>query len=210
MHWAPIPIAEFNVPTPPSDFEVADASIYRLLSRAPRRGFWLSAVAFVALLAITTIGCLVGYAFVGVLSFVLCVLAGTGHILIRHKLNVALWITREPAAVYWAELGQPPQQAIWSRKMARLLTLHTPAPVRLEAILSHGEMITVLQWLRQRNPAALIGSFAPDDSDGRLAGNDPWSSQTAAGVSEAKKKAELTSGADFSTRADAGLGTPKE
>jgi hypothetical protein len=210
VHWAPIPIAEFIVPTPPSDFDVAEASVYRLLSRAPRRGFWLSAVAFIALLALATIGCFGGYVFGGLLSCVLCVVAGTAHLLTRHKLNVALWITREPAAVYWAEPGQPAQQPIWSRKTANLLTLHTPAPVRLEALLSHAEMITVLQWLRQRNPAVLVGSFSPNDSDGRLTGNDPWSSPSAAVSSGAKKKAEQTSAGDSSARADAGRGAPQQ
>jgi hypothetical protein len=169
MHWAPIPIVEFTLPPLPSDFAVASERIFRLLSRAPRRGFWLSALAAIALLTVAVVCGSTDNMLAGALSFVLCVLAGTGHIMLRHKINVALWITREPAAVYWAEPRLRRQGSQY------LLTLYTPAPVRLEVPLAYDELITVLQWLRRQNPGALIGTFSPGDSGGQLSGCDPWS-----------------------------------
>lgn len=176
MHWAPIPIAEFDLP-PPVGFDLTNEDVFRLLSRASRRGFWLSAVTFIVLLPIGIVAIGIGYPLGGVSCFALAVGAGTGNLLIRHKLNAALWITREPAAVYWAV----PRR--WVPTTEFVLTLHTPAPVQLEAVLTQGELIGVLHWLRQRNPDALIGSYSPSDSDGRLSGNDPWSPQTPSGAS---------------------------
>src|SRR5436190_18134485 len=146
MHWAPIPIVEFTMPPLPSDFAVASERIFRLLSRAPRRGFWLSAFATIVLLTVAVVCGATENMLAGALSFVLSVLAGTGHIMLRHKINVALWITREPAAVYWAEPRLRQQRSQY------LLTLYTPAPVRLEVLLAHNELITVLHWLRHQNP----------------------------------------------------------
>lgn len=170
MHWAPIPIAEFVLP-PTAEFEIRDEVVFRLLNRAPRRGFCISALAFIVLLAVGIVACVTGYTPAGVISFVLSWAAGTGNLVIRHKLNAALWIAREPAAVYWAET----RPWVVNRRTKYLLTLHTPAPVRLETLLSKDELMIVLLWLRRRNPDALIGSFSPSDSDGRLSGNDPWS-----------------------------------
>ena len=170
MHWAPIPITEFTLPPPSSDFAVADKDIYRLLSRAPRRGFWLFAIAFIVLLAIGVDFRFCGKTLDSVLFFVIALLPGTGHFHVRHRLNVALWTCREPAAVFWAEPRQHGRRKY-------LLTLHTPAPVTLEAILTPEELITVLHWLRQRNPDALIGSYSPNDSFGRLSGYDLWSTE---------------------------------
>lgn len=178
MHWAPIPIAEFALPPAPSDFHVADEDVFRLLSRAPRRGFWISAAGFIALLTGGLICFYTGYTLVGVLLFVFSVAAGTGNILVRHKINAAIWITREPAAVYWAAPREYPQMGAWSRQIESSVTLYTPAAGALEASLAHDELITVLHWLRQRNPDALIGSYSATDSDGRLSGNDPWSPRT--------------------------------
>jgi hypothetical protein len=96
---------------------------------------------------------------------------------------IHLWITREPAAVYWAAPREYPQLATWSRKLESSVTLYTPAAGALEASLAHDELITVLHWLRQRNPDALIGSYSATDSDGRLSGNDPWSLRTTSGRS---------------------------
>lgn len=175
MHWAAIPIAELDLPSP-AESDLSDDDVFRMLSRAPRRGAWLSALASIGLFTIG-LGAFIGNAFVGVPLIALGVVAGTGHMLLRHKLNAALWITREPAAVYWAEPQTWTQYRIWSRRTKYRLTLHTPAPVRLEVILAQDELIAFLHWLRQRNPDVLIGSFSPNDSDGRLSGNDPWSQQ---------------------------------
>lgn len=169
MHWAPIPITEFGVPS--VEAHLPDGEVYRLLSRACRRGFWLSATAFVALLAAGLVSVAIGDVILGASLFALALVVGTGHIMVRHKLNAALWVTREPAAVYWAELRE------WPRDKTALI-LHTPAPVRLEVMLGHGELIPLLHWLRQRNPDTLIGSYSPNDSDGRLSGSDPWSPPT--------------------------------
>lgn len=166
MHWAPIPITEFDVPS--VEANLLDHDVYRLLSRACRRGFWLSAIAFVALLAAGFVSAATEDAMLVASLSALAVAVGTGHIMLRHKLNAALWITREPAAVYWAELRGWPQDKT-------VLALHTPAPVRLEVILGQGELMLLLHWLRQRNPDALIGSYSPKDSNGRLSGSDPWS-----------------------------------
>jgi hypothetical protein len=176
MHWAPIPIAEFDLP-PPVGRDLTNEDVFRLLSRAPRRGFWLSAVGFILLVAIGMVAIEIGYPLGAVLCFVIAWGAVTGNLLIRHRINAALWVSREPAAVYWAA----PRQ--WVHTTDYVLTLHTPAAVQLEAILTQDELIGVLHWLRQRNPDALIGSYSPSDSDGRLSGNDPWSPQTPQGVS---------------------------
>lgn len=167
MHWAPIPISEFALPPPTHD--LADEDVFRLLSRAPRRGWWLSAVAFVVLLAIGIIAIVSGYPVGGISCLAFAAGAGMGNLLLRLKMNAALWISREPAAVYWAA----PRQ--WLRKAEYVLTLHTPAAVHLEVVLTQNELSGVLHWLHQRNPDALIGSYSPSDSDGRLSGNDPWS-----------------------------------
>ncbi len=177
MHWAPIPIAEFDLPPSPVGFDLTNEDVFRLLSRASRRGFWLSAVTFIVLLAIGIVAIGIGYLLGGVSCFALAVGAGTGNLLIRHKMNAAIWISREPAAVYWAA----PRQ--WVRTSEFVLTLHTPAAVQLETVLTQDELIGLLHWLRQRNPDALIGSYSPSDSDGRLSGNDPWSPQTPSGAS---------------------------
>jgi hypothetical protein len=173
MHWAPIPIFEFPLPPLEPDRAVASERISRLLSRAPRRGFWLSAITAIVLLTVAVVCGARHNMFAGSLSFVLSILAGTGHIMLRHKINLALWITREPAAVYWAEPRPRHQSSQF------LLALHTPAPVRLEALLTHDELIMVLQWVRHQNPDALIGSFSPSDSGGQLSGRDPWSPRVA-------------------------------
>lgn len=39
MHWAPIPIAEFDIPQSPVKGDFASEDVFRLLARAPRRGF---------------------------------------------------------------------------------------------------------------------------------------------------------------------------
>lgn len=182
MHWVPIPIAEFAL-SPTAEFDIRDEVVFRFLSRAPRRGFWISAIAFIGFLAIGIIGCGTGYTLAGVMFLVLGWAVGTGNILVRHKLNVAVWIIREPAAVYWAETRQWVQELIWTRRTNYSLTLHTPAPVRLEVLLTKDELMIVLLWLRRRNPDALIGSFSPSDSDGQLSGNDPWSPQNTSGTS---------------------------
>jgi hypothetical protein len=173
MHWAPIPVSEFALPA--ADCDIADEDIYRLLSRAPRRGFWLTALLLVVLISFGFVACASENPLAGVLFIVLGTFAGTGHILIRDKLNAALWIAREPAAVYWAEPGNPNQQLFAAFYGVHVLTLHTPAPVRLDALVTSGELFTVLHWIRRRNPDALIGNFSPHDSDGRLLGTDPWS-----------------------------------
>ena len=172
MHWAPIPIAEFDIPPLPFGYDLAKDDVFRLLCRAPRRGFWLTAVAMPVLLAIGLVAIRVGFPLLGVTCFVFAVGAGTGNLLIRHKLNAALWISREPASVYWAAPIR------WGRTTKYLLTLHTPGPVQLDAILTHDELIGFVYWLRKGNPDALIGSYSPNDSDGRLSGNDPWSPQS--------------------------------
>jgi hypothetical protein len=177
MHWAPIPIAEFALPQLPVGPELANDDVFRLLNRASRRGFWITAVAFVVLLSIGIVTIGLGNSLGGVLCFVLAVMAGIGNLLIRHRINVALWISREPAAVYWAA----PRE--WVRKTEYMLTLHTPAPVHFEVILSHDELILFLHWLHQRNPDAIIGSYSPNDSEGRLSGSDPWSPQIPSGIS---------------------------
>ena len=182
MHWAPIPIAEFVLPST-AEFDIQDEVVFRFISRAPRRGFCITAVAFIGFLAVGIIACVTGYTLAGVLLLVLGWAAGMGNILVRHKLNVALWIIHEPAAVYWAETRQWVQTLVWTRRTKYFLTLHTPAPVRLETLLTKDELMIVLLWLRRRNPEALIGSFSPNDSDGQLSGNDPWSPQTTTGTS---------------------------
>ncbi len=176
MHWAPIPIAEFDLPSPAGP-ELPDGEVFRLLSRAPRRGFWLSAITFIGLLIVGLVGVSIGNTLGGVSLFVVSAVAGAGHIFVRHKMNTVLWITREPAAIYWAEPRKWVHYRIWTRRTEYLLTLHTPAPVRLEVPLAEDELIAFLHWLCQRNPDALIGCFSPDDSDGRLTGNGPWSPQ---------------------------------
>jgi hypothetical protein len=176
MHWAPIPIAEFELP-PPTGANLPDRDVFRLLSRAPRRGLWLTATGFIGLLTIGLVAVFIGNTLVGVSLFVLSVAAGTGHILVRHKINAALWVTREPAAVYWAEPKQWVQQRMKTHRTVYALTLHTPAPIRLEVPLAEDEVIAVLHWLRHHNPDVLIGNFSPNDSGGRLSGNDPWSPQ---------------------------------
>jgi hypothetical protein len=176
MHWAPIPITEFDLTPSPVGLHFANDHVFRLLSRAPRRGFWLSAVAFIVLLALGIVAIEVGYPLAGVFCFVLTVAAGAGNLLLRHKINAARWISREPAAVYWAA----PRQ--WVRATEFVLTLHTPAAAQLEAVLTQEELMGVLHWLRQRNPDALIGSYSPNDSDGQLSGSDPWSPQTPPGA----------------------------
>ena len=174
MHWAPIPIAEFELP-PAS--ELSDGDVFRLLSRAPRRGFWLTAIAVIGLLTIGLIGVATGNTLLGVSFFVISVVPGTGNMLVRHNLNVALWIAREPVAVYWAEPKKRAQHLIWTRRTEYLLTLRTPAPVQLDVLLAQNELIGFLHWLRRRNPDVLVGRFSPNDSDGRLSGKDPWSPQ---------------------------------
>jgi len=178
MHWAPISVAEFDLP-PPTGHDLADGTVFRLLSRAPRRGFWLSAIGSIGLLVIGLLIIGLGGVFIvaGVSFLVLCLLIGTGHYLMRHKLNVALWITREPSAVYWAEPKEWAKPWNRTRRTEYLLTLHTPAPVRLEVLLAHEELIAFLHWLRRRNPDVLIGRFSPNDSNGKLSGDDPWSPQ---------------------------------
>lgn len=171
MHWAPIPISEFTLLPQPPNGCVTDRDIFRLLSRAPRRGFWLSAIAFIILLAIGECFYLCGEKIVGGLIFAFGLLPGTGHILIRHKINLALWACREPAAVFWAE----PKK--WKTGSTYMLRLHTPAPIILEAVLTHEELQTVLHWFHRRHPEGLIGEFWPGDSDGRLTGKDPWSNK---------------------------------
>jgi hypothetical protein len=171
MHWAPIPIAEFEFPPLPVGFDFGSDDVVRLLCRAPRRGFWLTAVAFPVLLAIGLVAITVSSPLLGVMCFVFAVGAGTGNLLLRHKLNAAIWISREPAAVYWAA----PKS--WGRTTKYVLTLHTPAPVHLDAVVTHDELIGFVYWLRKENPDVLIGSYSPNDSDGRLSGNDPWSQQ---------------------------------
>lgn len=141
MHWAPIPIAEYALPPPPPDFDVADKVIFRLLSRATRRGFWLSALAFTTFLAIGVVVGLMENTLVGIFFWVLAVLAGTAHILIRDKLNVTLRSCREPATVYWAEPRQLGRHLFRTLGQVNSLTLHTPAPVRLEAILDNDAMV---------------------------------------------------------------------
>jgi len=49
MHWAPIPISEFALP--PATVDLSDVDIFRLLSRAPRRGFWITLIIFIVLIA---------------------------------------------------------------------------------------------------------------------------------------------------------------
>jgi hypothetical protein len=179
MHWAPIPIIEFDLP-PSSGFDVPNAvHIFQLLSRGPRIAFWLSAFAFIVLTAIGLVALFTGYGAAGVLCLMLSWFAGVGHMLVRHKLDLALWITREPAAVYWAAPCQWDKQLIWPGKSKYALTLHTPASLQLGALLAHHELIAVLHWLRQHNPDALIGSYSPKDSNGRLSGDDPFSQQAA-------------------------------
>lgn len=177
MHWAPIPIAEFDIPPLPIGCDVTNEDVFRLLRRAPRRGFWLTAVAVPVLLAIGLVAIGIGSPLFGVSCFVFAVVAGTENLLIRHKLNAALWISREPAAVYWAAPNS------CGRTAKYVLTLHTPTAVHLDADLTHDELIGVIHWLRKRNPDALIGTFSPNDSDGRLSGSDPWSPQSASGAS---------------------------
>ncbi len=171
MHWAPIPIAEFDIPPLPSGCELENGEVFRLLCRAPRRGFWLTAVAIPMLLAIGIVGVGIGLPLVGVSCFVLAVGASVGNLLIRHKLNAALWVSREPAAIYWAAPSR------WGRTAKYVLTLYTLAPVHLDAILTHDELIGFVYWLRKQNPDVLIGSYSPNDSDGRLSGDDPWSKE---------------------------------
>jgi hypothetical protein len=173
MHWAPIPIAEFPL-QPPADADTTDADIFRILSRAARRGFWITAFAMCIFLAIAVAGSIASM-FVSIVFTVLALAAATGHLLIRHTLNLALWISREPAAVYWAEPRQINRQLFWFQVTVNSLALHTPAPVRLEPTLRQDELMAVLHWLRRRNPDALIGTYSPTDSDARLSGNDPWS-----------------------------------
>jgi hypothetical protein len=173
MHWAPIPIVEFPLP-PPADADTTDADIFRILSRAARRRFWITAFAMCVFLAIAIVGSIVSK-LVSIVFIVLGLAAGTGHILNRHTLNLALWISREPAAVYWAEPKQINLQLFWSQVTVNSLALHTPAPWGLEPTLRQDELMAVLHWLRRRNPDALIGTYSPTDSDGRLSGNDPWS-----------------------------------
>lgn len=174
MHWAPIPIVEFALP-PASDVAISDEDVFRLISRGPWRGGNLSAAALIGFLAVSVVAFLTGNVIVGLIFCTLGVAAGTAHILSRHAINLALWIVREPAAVYWAEPRQFVQQLLFYRRTVTSLAFHTPAPVRLEPVLAQEELVLVLSWLRQRHPDALIGSFSPDDSDGRLSGNDPWS-----------------------------------
>lgn len=100
-----------------------------------------------------------------------------------HSRDDTLWIAREPAAVYWAAPTQLRMPLFWTRRTEYALTLHTPASLPLGAMLAQDELITILQWLRWRNPDALIGSYSPKDSNGRLSGNDPWSPQTTSGDS---------------------------
>lgn len=177
MHWAPIPIAEFELPPLPVGCELANEDVFRLLSRAPRRGLWLTSVAFLVLLVIGIVAIGIGYPLGGVSCLVFAIGAGTGNILLRHKLNAALWISVEPAAIYWAA----PRK--WVRTTEYMLKLHTLAPVHLETVLTHDDLIRVLHWIHQRNPDALIGTYSPNDSDGRLSGNDPWSPQNPLGAS---------------------------
>jgi hypothetical protein len=172
MHWAPIPIAEFDIPPLPSGCELENEEVFRLLCRAPRRGFWLTAVAIPLLLAIGIVAIGIGLPLVGVSCFVFALAASVGNLLIRHKLNAALWVSREPAAIYWAAPSR------WGRTTKYVLTLHTLAPVHLDAILTHDELIGFVYWLRKQNPDVLIGSYSPNDSDGRLSGNDPWSQKS--------------------------------
>jgi hypothetical protein len=173
MHWAPIPIAEFDIPPLPIGCDLASEDVFRLLGRAPRRGFWLTAVAIPVLIAIGLVAIVIGSPVLGVSCFIFAVGAGTGNLLIRHKLNAVLWVSREPAAVYWAA------PTSWGRTTKYVLTLHTPAAVHLGAVLTHNELIGVIYWLRKRNPDALIGTYSPNDSDGKLSGSDPWSPQGA-------------------------------
>jgi hypothetical protein len=175
MHWAPIPIAELALPPTTSDFAITQDDIYRRLTRAPRRGFWLTAIAMIVFIAIAFVSGSIGRILVGGSFFAFAVLAGTCHIMIRHKLNVAIWISHEPAAVYWAQPGHFIQKLGGISRSMDSLTLHTPASVRFEVTMPRDDLLAVLQWLRQRNPAVLIGYYSPDDSDGQLSGSDPWS-----------------------------------
>jgi hypothetical protein len=176
MHWAPIPIAEFDIPQPPVRGDFASEDVFRLLARTPRRGFWLTAVAFSVLLAIGLVAIRIGLPILSVSCFIFALGAGTGNYTLRNKLNAALWVSREPAAVYWAS------PSILGRTTKYVLRLHTPAPVHLDAVLTHAEVIGVIHWLRKRNPDALIGTYSPNDSDGKLSGTDPWSPQHSSGA----------------------------
>ena len=67
-----------------------------MFSLAPRRGFWLTAVAFVVLLAAGIAAVAIGYPLGGVSCVVFAVGAGTANLLLRHKINAAQNRDRDP------------------------------------------------------------------------------------------------------------------
>jgi hypothetical protein len=173
MHWAAIPIAEFQIPASSGPI-LSDRDAFRMMSRASRKGFWLSAVFFVVLAATGYTCVIIGQQIIAAVCFVLSVAGWVVHTLSRREINLALWISREPAAVYWAE----PETLI--RKLGKfrladwVLRFHTPAPMLLEVTLSDDDLTALIEWLHQGNPNVLIGTYSPADSDGRLSGGDPW------------------------------------
>ncbi|MCX7387349.1 MAG: hypothetical protein NTX48_11840 [Planctomycetales bacterium] len=87
---------EFDLPPLPGGCDLANEDVFRLFSRAPRRGFWLTAVAFVVLLAAGIAAVAIGYPLGGVSCVVFAVGAGTANLLLRHKINAEQNRDRDP------------------------------------------------------------------------------------------------------------------
>ncbi|MFT7172300.1 MAG: hypothetical protein ACI9NQ_000509 [Paracoccaceae bacterium] len=175
MHQALIPTRAFDPGSSTTFEDSTPADIYRRLTVAPRRGFWITAAISITMVAVGIVLFGGGERLLAVVCLTVALVMGTLHYLARHKLNVALWVSREPWAVYWAEpRGMRLNYGFTSQKKV-FLALHTPAQVGFEAAMRYEDIIFVLRWLRHHNPSCLIGFYSPDDSDGRLSGDDPHS-----------------------------------
>ena len=175
MHQAFIPVREFDPGSSTKFEDSAPADIYRRLTVAPRRGLWITAVIFILMMAAGVVLCGVAERLLGAFFLAVALVMGTLHYLARHKLNVALWISREPWAVYWAEPRGMRLDYGFTSQTKTFLALHTPAQTGFEAAMRYEDIIFVLRWLRHHNPSCLVGFYCPDDSDGRLSGGDPHS-----------------------------------
>jgi hypothetical protein len=173
MHQAPIPARAFD-PGSNTTFEnPTPAEIYRRLTVAPRRGLLITAIISIVMVSVGIVLFVGGELLLAVVSLSVAIAMGSLHYLARHKLNVALWVSREPSAVYWAEPRGLRLDYGFTSQTKMFLALHTPAQVGFEAAMRYEDIITVLQWLRHHNSSCLIGFYSPDDSDGRLSGDDP-------------------------------------
>jgi len=175
MHQAFIPIREFDPGSSTRFEDSSPADIYRRLTVAPRRGLWITAVISILMMAVGIVLCAFDEQLLGAFILIVALVMGTLHYLARHKLNVALWISREPWAVYWAEPRGLRLDYGFTSQTKTFLALHTPAQTSFEAAIRYEDVIFVLRWLRHHNPSCLVGFYSPDDSDGHLSGDDPHS-----------------------------------